>query len=73
VVAASLSQLLPRIIAGHPDVLPPAVATTTAATAAATATNTYVVATADPMPLPLCEVGSTHGSSCSLPSAADHR
>ena len=72
VVAASSSQLPPRISASHPDVLPPAVATTTTTTTAATATKTYVVVPADPMPLPSCEVRSTHGSSCH-PSAADHR
>lgn len=73
VVAASSSQLPPRISASHPDVLPPAVAATTTTTTAATATKTYVVVPADPMPLPSCEVRSTHGSSCSHPSAADHR
>jgi len=73
VAVASRSQLLPRFSAGHPHVLPPAIATTTAAMTAATATRPYVVATADPMPLPTCEAGSTHGSSYSHPSAADHR
>jgi len=56
VVAASRSQLLPRFNAGHPKVLPTAVATATAATAAATATKIYVAVTSNPMPLPSCEV-----------------